>query len=216
MDILWIIKNRILRPYYHERQFELNVQRLLLRVRGEVFWDVGANVGLYTLLLRRNFKKVFAVEPGRGPRRALKKRLIWHLVRNVSVLPVALSDRNGEIGFAVGKDRFQAWSRLEEGGVRVRSVTFDSIYRGFVDLMKIDVEGAEFMVLQGAKDALEQGRIANLLIELHSWDRENELQQILANYGYTCEWLRSQELHVFARRTEAITKPPPIPSLQPL
>jgi FkbM family methyltransferase len=206
MDIPWILKNRILKPYNHERQFEVNIQRLLLPLRGDVFWDVGANVGLYSLLLRKNFRHVFAVEPNPVARRNLKARLLWHFARNVTILPFALSDQNGETRLSPGSDRFQAWSKLHESGIRVKTATFDSIYQRSVDLMKIDVEGAEFMVLQGAKDALQRGRIMNLLIEVHSWDREKELEEILTNYGYRCEWMRTQELHVFARRIELASR----------
>ena len=208
MDIPWILKNRILKPYNHERQFELNIQQLLLQLQGDVFWDVGANVGLYSLLLRKNFRHVFAVEPNPVVRRRLKARLLWHFARNVSVLPFALSDQNGETWLSPGDDRFRAWSKLHESGINGKTATFDSIYQRSVDLMKIDVEGAEFLVLQGARDALQEGRIMNLLIEVHSWDREKELEEILTKYGYRCEWMRTQELHVFAKRVDLPSRPP--------
>src|SRR5260370_9592306 len=155
MDISWIIKNRILRPYYHERQFELNIQGVLVQLRGDVFWDVGANVGLYSLLLRRNFRRVFAVEPNPVARRNLRIRLIWHFARNVSILPFALSNENGETGLSPGNDRLQAWSKLHEEGIRIKTATFDSIYGGLVDLMKMDREGSEFVLLQVAREALQ-------------------------------------------------------------
>ncbi len=49
--------------------------------------------------------------------------------------------------------------------------------------MKIDVEGAEFMVLCGEKVALSQGRILRLVIELHDSTRKNELESFLLSNG---------------------------------
>ncbi len=55
--------------------------------------------------------------------------------------------------------------------------------------MKIDVEGAEFLVLNGAKNALEGGRITNLMIELHDEGRKDEMESFLGSRHYSTRWL---------------------------
>jgi len=55
--------------------------------------------------------------------------------------------------------------------------------------MKIDVEGAEFLVLKGAQRALKEGRIRSLVIELHDWKRKEEMDSLMAENHYATKWL---------------------------
>jgi FkbM family methyltransferase len=67
---------------------------------------------------------------------------------------------------------------------------------GQIDLMKIDVEGAEFKVLRGAKRILRL--VKNLVVELHDRERKRELEITLANYGFNFTWLDPD--HIFGTR----------------
>ena len=68
--------------------------------------------------------------------------------------------------------------------VVVSTATYDSKIREIADLVKIDVEGAEFKVLEGAKEALGEGRIKRIMVELHDKDAQDELLRILTGYGF--------------------------------
>jgi methyltransferase FkbM-like protein len=65
--------------------------------------------------------------------------------------------------------------------------------------VKIDVEGAEFLVLEGMKESFAKQRVMNILVELHDRDRKEELETILrSNFGNVF-WVDNQ--HLFGMRT---------------
>jgi predicted RNA methylase len=84
--------------------YEKNVRNILKNIHGDCFYDVGANVGFYSLLLRHNFHQVYAVEPVPANIRRLNRGLSIRFVRNIRVIPVALSDKNGKATFYVNSD----------------------------------------------------------------------------------------------------------------
>ncbi len=57
------------------------------------------------------------------------------------------------------------------------------------DLVKIDVEGAEFHVLRGANDSLKTGKIKRIMVELHDKDAKDDLYGILSRYGFKLKQL---------------------------
>lgn len=129
---------------------------------GCCFWDVGANFGLYTVLgghRLRNSGTVLAIEP--DPRNYLRLRAnvllnrLWH----VKTLQAALADCEAhDVDFtSCSQGAYSSLKVAEVPGslhqIRVRQTTLDSLYaslnRPRVDLLKMDVEGAELLVLQG-------------------------------------------------------------------
>jgi len=64
------------------------------------------------------------------------------------------------------------------------------------DLVKVDVEGAEWEVLNGAKNVMS--KIRSWLIELHDTTRKNELKDLLKSSGYNVRWVDRN--HIFAWR----------------
>ena len=208
---------------------EKSVRNLLKSIRGDSFYDVGANVGYYSLFLRHNFHRVYAVEPVPRNVRRLKRSLSIRFVRNVTVIPVALSDKNGETTFYVNSDQknifnnfsasslFEKFeSRSSDGGpdrtysglqITTRTMTFDSLLsEPFVDLVKIDVEGAEFLVLEGMKESLAHGKVRNVLVELHNRDRKKELEDILSRNFTRVLWVDSQHIHGCRDKPECSTE----------
>ena len=141
---------------------------LLARVkRDAVVFDVGANVGWWTVPLARQLApgggRVIAFEPVPANR----ARLEWAVQANavqgsVQVVPVALGDAPGELGMWLKSEETGAGSgtaALVTGSgpshLRVPVVTLDQwtaeqgVHR--CDLMKLDIEGAELMMLRGAE-----------------------------------------------------------------
>jgi FkbM family methyltransferase len=214
-DWKWILKWKILYPIRHGRlygsDYEDSVRRAITSFSGDVFWDVGANTGYYTLRLAPKFGQVRAFEPNPDAVKILKNKIAKSRIQNVTVEPIALAD-------SIGTSRLYLFTHVREKtvgsrnslikdqsmrqddspkeevattpSIEVETTTADSLLgAGKVDLMKIDVEGAEFMVLRGASVALSQGRIYRLVIELHNKTRKDELESILLNNGYRTEWL---------------------------
>lgn len=82
--------------------------------------------------------------------------------------------------------------RLYKGkkGITVNAVPLDDIISNrTVDLCKIDVEGAEFLVLESAISALKEGRIIRIMVELHNRERKSELESLLLKHEFELRWL---------------------------
>lgn len=151
---------------YQERQF-LNA---FLRP-GDVFVDVGANIGLFTLTAAKLVKKtgrVYAFEPCSKTHQRLLKNVKLNHLTNVSCHQLALSDKTGQIDMTVSLDGFDAWNSLaqpiagESFAVEtITSTKWDDFVREYnlikgVTMMKIDVEGWETYVLSGGFETLSR------------------------------------------------------------
>jgi FkbM family methyltransferase len=153
--------------------YELDKQRLFVEHvrRGNVIYDIGANVGVYTLLssvLVGNDGHVYAFEPSPQNLYFLRAHVARNHLSNVTLIGKA-------VGAAVGTVKFTSnrglMGRVDDSGDIAVSVTSID---AFVDaghrpptLMKIDVEGAEADVLSGATNTLRTYR-PTLFLATHS------------------------------------------------
>ena len=162
--------------------FEPNEFAFLDRVvrPGMTFVDIGANEGLFTLFAARRVGRhgrVVAVEPSSRERRSLAANIARNRLGNVSVVPHALADRAGSARLQIaaklhgGHNTLGAFSYADVGAVAVEDVPVetldalaDRLALGRVDVIKIDVEGAEVKVLSGGRKLLAAHRPI-LLIE---------------------------------------------------
>ncbi|HLM66817.1 MAG TPA: FkbM family methyltransferase, partial [Longimicrobium sp.] len=151
---------RILNGTYEPEQTRLFEQHI--RPGGTVL-DVGANVGYYTLLasvLAGDAGRVHAFEP--EPRNAefLRRHAAINRRANVTVRQAAVSDRAGTARFDFGSG--SGTGRLAHAGaIEVRTLRLDDYCteHGLAPTaVKIDVEGAEVAVLEGARGMLERYR----------------------------------------------------------
>ena len=145
---------------------------------GDVVFDVGANLGAYTLLFAQWVGaggRVFAFEPAQEPFEGLMKLLDANgLSSRVTAMQTAVSGREGAVRLLV--DAADGSSRILEDAdgrhaIEVQTVTIDAVCRreGVVpSLIKIDVEGAELEVLRGARATIAAGGSAlKLYVEMH-------------------------------------------------
>jgi FkbM family methyltransferase len=176
--------------------YERPTQRLFSRqiASGDVVFDVGANVGFYTLLASRMTGasgRVIAFEPLARNFDLLERHLSYNRAANVTVVKAAVGERTGVERFA-GKDEPSMGALAAEGDpVDVVSID-DLVAAGDVpppQLMKIDVEGAESRVLQGAAATLARHRPA-ILLAAHGWAQWSECTQRLSDLGYSIRLLR--------------------------
>src|SRR5207247_11278744 len=96
IECKWLLRTRMLSGRLHwffKLQYEKSVRRRLRQIRGELFWDIGANIGFYSLFLRRNISKIVAVEP--NPETATTLRRRTQGTDNIAILELALSNTNG-------------------------------------------------------------------------------------------------------------------------
>jgi FkbM family methyltransferase len=169
--------------------------RLLPRLLGprSVFIDIGANQGEFTLVAAKHAKegRVIAVEPVPSLREDLAANLRLNGLANVTIVPLALADRPGTLTLFADDRTVEGFQNegtasLWSGGVRrhvVGDVEVDTLDRLVarlalerIDLVKVDVEGAELAVLRGGAESLRRfGPI--LLIEL------SEVNFRISGYG---------------------------------
>lgn len=146
---------------------------------GGVFIDVGANKGDFTLLAAKivgNAGKVFAFEPEPENCHWISKSIQLNGYNNIKLSELALSDTNGEAQLYLGKK--SGWHTLlagqadrNQGTIKISIDTLDNVLEGIgqdrVDMIKIDVEGAEYEVLNGAYQTLIRNHKIILLIDIH-------------------------------------------------
>ena len=196
---------------HRHRGYEPKVMRRLNRIKGHVFLDIGANTGIYSLGLRANFQYVFAFEPNPNAADELARLKRLNKAWNVFIEHCALSDENGQAmlyldphveltGSAdtllqVFEYKPSVTPKMQQTyvgkqGIMVETRMVDDLnIAPTYDLVKIDVEGAEFLVLKGARESLKSGRVRKLLVELHNRDRSSELEDLLRGYGFGTKWL---------------------------
>ena len=155
---------------------------------GMVCWDVGANVGFYTLLFAElvgEAGRVFAFEPVPRNVELLRRHVEMNRYQNVRIFPCALGDFDGEARFDPGPGTTMG-HMAAEGPLKVSCSKADTLLAaGEVeapDLIKIDVEGAEGDVLLGACRALEHRPI--VFLATHGETAHRACLNLLAGSGY--------------------------------
>lgn len=158
---------------------------------GKLFVDVGANAGLYSVWAADLGAEVIAVEPNPDARAALERnaRLNGY---TFTIVDAALFASAGTVRMT---ERLGPKNHLLPGesdrGVEVTTTTLDDVLGDRVaDGIKIDVEGAERFVLEGAHQALAQGRIRAMQLEYNNLasyfygETREPLREMLRGYGY--------------------------------
>jgi FkbM family methyltransferase len=143
--------------YEYQKQSALQYE---LKI-GDVVYDIGANVGFYSLLASAIVGEtghVYSFEPFPENFRELRRHLEMYHIKNCTVIDAAGSSTNGEANFDPPDDRFLG--RLAAAGsLRVRIVSLDELaLRKLIrppNLMKIDIERAESECLRGAADVIQ-------------------------------------------------------------
>jgi FkbM family methyltransferase len=170
--------------------YEAAKQRKMIELvrPGMVCWDVGANVGFYTLLLAELVGvsgRVFAFEPVPCNVELLRRHVEMNRYQNVRIFPCALGDFDGEALFDPGPNR--AVGHMAAGGtLKVPCSRADTLLAaGEVeapDVVKIDVEGAEADVLRGARGAMEKHPM--MFLATHGEPTHRACLELLAASAY--------------------------------
>jgi len=151
-----------------------------------IVWDIGANVGLYTVPSARRAREVFAFEPIERNVSYLRKHVVLNGLSNVRIIEAAVTDHNGFVPMTPGASPSEA--RIgTDGPCRTRAVSLDEWRReeraGLPGLIKIDVEGAEDQVLAGAIATLSAAR-PTIFLALHGQRQRRSSRTLLESLGY--------------------------------
>jgi FkbM family methyltransferase len=172
------------RVLYVSGAYEPNTMIVMRRwlAPGGIFLDVGANVGMFSMVAARLVGKdgrVYAFEPSDRERQRLVANLTLNALQNVTVLPEAVADRQTSVQLRVGKfpnagqNTTAATFAYPEVAIErietVDAITLDDFVstNGLrrIDVIKLDIEGGEYAALAGAACVLAQFR-PRLILEL--------------------------------------------------
>ncbi len=156
---------------------------------GMTVWDIGANVGLYTLPSARAVGptgQVVAFEPMPRNLGYLRRHLSLNRLEGVVVCEVAVSDATAPLRMAEG-DSPSEFHAEAGGSVEVKAVTLDD-WRAESgspppDVVKIDVEGSDDAVLRGGAQSFANYR-PSIYLALHGERQRRACRELLASWGY--------------------------------
>ncbi len=146
--------------------------------KDDIFFDVGTNIGFYSLLASTRVKEVHSFEPFPSTYKAFLRNLRPNIVPN----NIALLDKKG-VSYMKESLRPGLNRVAEDGDTRVEATTLDEYCEStgvWPTVMKIDIEGSELNMLRGATKVLQKG--PSIVIELV--ENEKEITQLLGQYGY--------------------------------
>lgn len=190
-------------PYYEYKivQFLLNNVNI-----DDIFIDVGAHIGKYTVLIARRVSHglVISLEPHPLNFKYLLNNIKLNSLNNVIALNYALSKESGKARLFVGissethslRNNFNYCSGRY---IEVNTITMDELIKKLninkVDWIKIDVEGAEIDVLMGARHVLSTLR-PKLIVEVHRYNY-NDFYLIMKKYDYNVTPFVTYKTHAY-------------------
>jgi len=179
-----------------------------------IIFDIGANVGLYSLLAAaaNPASRIHAFEPTPEIGEAFRENIRLNHLKNIVVNSLGVDNRSGEAflqRFMGGEDIYDGMNfispqPLENANLPINVIAIADYCRqnGItrIDLMKMDIEGGEYDALLGAKNLLESQAIGCIFLELveshanRSGHSTVEIKRLLTNAGYQIFTLHASKL----------------------
>jgi FkbM family methyltransferase len=186
-----------------KREWDVNEKILSSLRKGDLFIDVGANVGYYSVIAGKivgESGQVISVEPVPSTARVLDINLKLNGLKNVVVVPKAAWNIDCLLDLQVPRGFFGLSSVHESQGtfnkVNVEGFPLDDLSDvGNVRLLKIDAEGSEYMVLEGATRLLERTEF----VVLEASDQKDEIIRLLLEKGFKLRKMKFTT-YIFAQR----------------
>ena len=208
---------------YSSHEAELLPIATDLLPEGGVFLDVGAHVGHWALRLAGRASQVYAIEPNPDTASTLRRNCAINDISNVMVFELAAWDQHDSLKLEDPNGKIDGGStRTLPGdgeGLRVMADRLDQLLSTVerLDLVKLDVEGADLHALRGMAGLLERTKPA-LLIECHDiygYYERSELEDLLLDLGYSWEvahtymtrWMPDQVTDEVRRADYLVCKP---------
>ncbi len=172
----WVQQNLFVYGIYEKNETKYWISKVKT---SQIIFDIGTNVGYYSLIAAKQIKKnngnIYAFEPIKKTYNRLKENIELNSFKCIQAFNVAVSDKEGEIKINIGDNKNWGMSSLNEHDYLsgefeiVKKIAIDDFCKEqeikSIDLIKIDVEGAEFMVLKGMETSLNKFK-PEILIEI--------------------------------------------------
>lgn len=184
----------------HPDQLEIAALRSLADSQS-VFLDIGANIGAYSIMLMDKVKKLYAFEAHPHTATLCKMNFLLNGLSENQVISTAVSDSNQPLYFSNlhDGDPLNTIVAKSAQAIEVPSVTLDQFLQDTVFapgtnfLLKIDVEGFEHQVLQGAKQFLATQSVKAILLETFSSEHQ-AIQEWLIALGFKIKMVSKHNL----------------------
>ena len=200
---LWMHLDSRFEIDYASGNYEPMIETLLLSSlrSGDIFYDVGAHIGLFSLLAARRVGKsgsVFAFEADPENAERIREHANRNGLKQIHVIECAVWSSPGRLSFVrvpVDSSRNQGAvvdnpSIYSEATIEVRSVSLDNFVQEHLrpTLIKIDVEGGEADVLVGSRETLKSSTPL-VICEVHNQRAADCVVQCLRSNGYAFDWV---------------------------
>ena len=152
------------------------------------FIDIGSNLGSYSIAAAKvKGLNTYTIEPVKETFNRLKKIIALNeLDTKINLIQLAISDYEGTAQFYNSRDSMNAFAEKNSSEVTetVGVQKLDNLFSGMGNLiLKIDTEGHELRVLNGAKKLLAEGYVKSIIIENNQ--DSLEIHELLVTYGFT-------------------------------
>jgi FkbM family methyltransferase len=186
----------------HDERYEVKIMKKLIK-KEDVIWDIGSNIGFYTVLFSKlaNKGKVVSFEPASRTYEILLKQISVNSADNIVPNNFALGDEQGSKEFyyedaalAQGTASFFEMSGRQHEKVQVE--TIDTLNKTVLpDIIKLDVEGYEEQVLIGGAIFFKENSPV-IMIELKHFDKDTRkrVEGIIREFGYSIYAIRKRGL----------------------
>jgi len=163
----WIQKQIYFFGRYEVEKKETMLWKNILK-EGQTIFDIGANIGYYSLLASKRIGdgRIYAFEPVKQTFERLTKNVKINNFKNIKVNNLAVSNEEGTVDIYVANSKNTGTSSITNhmhfNGDKqtVKSLTIDHFVKSnnieAMDIVKIDVEGAEMMVIEGMEKSLRK------------------------------------------------------------
>ncbi len=186
------------------RSFEYTDIFIKLIKKLSTFYDVGANIGYYSLIAAMENKNINVVgfEPASGPLFFFRENVRINNYDNIIIEPIALSHKEGDIDFYEIKNRKYKYLEHNLAGesntgsntkgrnffkVKVKTTTLDNYVKSnnivSIDLIKMDTEGTENLILEKSGFVLTEMKPIIICETLFN-TIEVDLEKVMKLYGY--------------------------------
>jgi len=208
-------------------EYEKEERKIMLSMikNGDTVFDIGANYGWYSLNIAIKYPStaIYAFEPVKKTFDLFKKNVELNcLQERVRLFNIGIGKENGTLEFNYNKDQSGATSltnlldRDDVEKVRCAVETLDSFVAKQtstggkitkINFIKLDIEGAEYFALQGARDVLERFKPILFVEMLRKWSAKfnyhpNDIIRFMGELGYCCFHIVNGKLMPFYEMTE--------------
>ena len=170
------IQQRLFWYGYYEKELGELLKKIVSP--GDVFLDLGANIGYFSLLVASNSPstKIISFEPVKDLFQNMNDNISLNNIKNISTINAAVGEINGEKELFVsasdnlGMSSFRQPENYSGKKEKIKVVTIDDWYKtsglSKIDIIKLDIEGSELAALKGMKEVLQTQKPV-LIVEIN-------------------------------------------------